>query len=571
MTSTYKYWMVALLLGMSAPTCFGQYPTITPEVAAETRKMVEEVRRRSDEAWVKALPIIKEWEAKGWPYIPWAKKPDDLPQAEIPAFPGAQGGGMYSFGGRGGKVYVVTNLNDDGEGSFREALEAGGPRFVVFNVAGIIRLKSRIVVRAPYVTIDGSSAPGDGVCIAGDTVEIETHDVVIRHMRFRRGATWVGDRNDSLGGNPIGNIMIDHVSASWGLDENLSMYRHMYQPEDGGDRIKLPTVNITIQNSIFSEGLNTYNHAFGSTLGGYNSTFHHNLWACNTGRNPSVGMIYDFTFANNVLFNWRHRTVDGGDHRNFYTIVNNYFKPGPVTNLESPISYRILKLDKRRSRHFILDFGKAYVEGNIVEGNERVTLDNWDGGVQLGDEPFVPRRDQITLKESRSGAWDITEEEREIIAQNTRQEVLNKSRATKPYPHAYLTIQSAEVAYNSVLANSGAILPVQDDVDRRVVEMVRTGEVTYKEGKGIITDIEQVGGYPEYKGEPYADADSDGMPDEWEEKYGLNPNDSSDASGDMNHDGYTHIEDFLYGLEPTTCYAPWSTPRTYQDLFWRER
>ena len=123
-----------------------------------------------------------------------------------------------------------------GPGSFREACEAGGPRIVVFNVAGIIRLKDRIRIRAPYITIDGNTAPGDGVCIAGDTVELETHDVIIRHMRFRRGETWVGDRNDSFGGNPTGNIMIDHVSASWGLDENMSMYRHMYQPPDGRTR-----------------------------------------------------------------------------------------------------------------------------------------------------------------------------------------------------------------------------------------------------------------------------------------------------------------------------------------------
>ncbi len=142
---------------------------------------------------------------------------------------------MWSFGGRGGKVIVVTSLADSGPGTFREACEAGGARVVVFNVAGIIRLKDRIRVRAPYITIAGSTAPGDGVCIAGNTVELETHDVVVRHMRFRRGATDVGDRNDSIGGNPIGNIMIDHVSASWGLDENMSMYRHMYRPP-GGDK-----------------------------------------------------------------------------------------------------------------------------------------------------------------------------------------------------------------------------------------------------------------------------------------------------------------------------------------------
>ena len=331
----------------------------------------------------KALPVIEEWDAKGKPYIPWAAKPSDLPQAEIPAFPGAQGGGMYSFGGRGGKVFVVTSLDDAARAASAKRCEAGGPRIVVFNVAGIIQLKDRIRVRAPYITIDGGSAPGDGVCIAGDTVELETHDVVIRHMRFRRGETWVGDRNDSLGGNPIGNIMIDHVSASWGLDENMSMYRHMYQPPDGGKELKLPTVNITIQNSIFSEALNTYNHSFGSTIGGYNSTFHHNLWACNAGRNPSVGMIDDFTFANNVLFNWRHRTVDGGDHRSFYNIINNYFKPGPGDAAER--SGRLSPAQARGAprKPPVDDYGKAYVAGNIVEGNERVTADNWDGGVQI--------------------------------------------------------------------------------------------------------------------------------------------------------------------------------------------
>ena len=566
MRSNARRILIAIALCAPAAAAFAQYPTVSREDAAEFARRRAAAQLHSEAAWAAAQPAIKEWAAKGKPYVPGARKPDDLPQADVPAFPGAQGGGMYSFGGRGGKVYVVTNLNDSGEGSFREALEAGGPRFVVFNVAGIIKLKDRIVVRAPYLTIDGSSAPGDGVCIAGDTVELETHDVVIRHMRFRRGATWVGDRNDSLGGNPVGNIMIDHVSASWGLDENLSMYRHMYTPPEGGPELKLPTVNITIQNTIFSEGLNTFNHAFGSTLGGYNSTFHHNLWACNTGRNSSVGMIYDFNFVNNVVFNWRHRTVDGGDHRSFYTVVNNYYKPGPVTPDGQPIGYRILKLDKRRSPAFNLDFGKAYVAGNVVEGNEKVTRDNWAGGVQLEDDDMAAIPEQLTQKQIRSRREEVTPADIE----RRKQEVLAAVKAEKPYPHSYLRIQSAEEAYEFVLANVGATLPVRDPVDKRVVEMVRTGEVTYKEGKGIITDVEQVGGYPEYKGEPYADADSDGMPDAWELAHGLNPRDGSDASGDMNGDGYTHIEDFLYGLDPATQYLPWGAPRTYRDLFWQD-
>jgi len=332
--------LLLALLAVTAAPAFAQYPSVPGDVAAEANRRKAEADRRSDEAFARALPLIQEWEAKGKPYQPGAARPEDLAQATIPAFPGAWGGGMYSFGGRGGRVIVVTNLNDSGPGSFREACEAGGPRVVVFNVAGIIKLKERIRIRAPYITISGATAPGDGVCIAGDTVELETHDVVIRHMRFRRGNTWVGDRNDSIGGNPIGNIMIDHVSASWGLDENMSMYRHMYDHDDNDatPSLKLPTVNITIQNSIFSEALNPYHHAFGSTIGGLNSTFHDNLWACNTGRNPSVGMIGDFTFVNNVLFNWRHRTVDGGDHRSEFNIINNYLKPGPVTPAGEPIS-----------------------------------------------------------------------------------------------------------------------------------------------------------------------------------------------------------------------------------------
>ena len=137
-------------------------------------------------------------------------------RSDIPSFPGAEGGGMYSFGGRGGKVITVTNLNDRGPGSFREACETGGARIIVFNVAGIIRLESPIIVRAPYVTIAGQTAPGDGVCIAGESFWVDTHDVVVRHMRFRRGETKVWHRDDSFGGNPVGNIMIDHYPVETG-------------------------------------------------------------------------------------------------------------------------------------------------------------------------------------------------------------------------------------------------------------------------------------------------------------------------------------------------------------------
>ncbi len=495
---------------------------------------------RSDKAFARAKQTIEEWNKKGKPFLPGAEKPEQLPQASIPAFPGAYGGGMYSFGGRGGKVLVVNTLNDDGPGSFREACEAGGPRIVVFNIAGIIRLKDRLRIRAPYITIAGNTAPGDGVCIAGNTVELETHDVVIRYMRFRRGETDARDRNDSIGGNPIGNVIIDHVSASWGLDENMSMYRHMYSPPEGGKDLKLPTVNITIQNSIFSEGLNTYHHAFGSTIGGLNSTFHHNLWACNTGRNPSVGMYGDFTFVNNVLYNYRHRTLDGGDHRSFFNIINNYYKPGPGTP-KAAVAYRILKPESERSKTVVDNFGRAYVAGNFVEGFPEISADNWKGGVQPDSKAPI-------------------------------EEILPKIRSNEPTPHAHLPIESALDAYQTVLRDVGATLPIRDGVDRRIIEMVRTRTVTATEiaassmekaaqvkyaqqwidelaegvKLGFITDPKEVGGYPEYRGQPYPDNDSDGLPNDWERTHQLNADDPADASLDRDGDGYTNIEEYIH-------------------------
>jgi hypothetical protein len=529
-----------VLASVSGTPVFAQYPKITSEVAAQSAALLKKAQEASDAAWEKALPVIEKEAKEGKPYIPWASRPTDLPQADIPAFPGAMGGGQFSFGGRGGKVIVVTSLADDGPGTFREACETGGARIVVFNVSGIIRLKTPLIIRAPYITIAGQTAPGDGICVAGESTWINTHDVVIRHMRFRRGETFVGRRDDAIGGNPIGNIMIDHVSASWGLDENMSIYRHMYNDSTGKAREdKLGTVNVTIQNSIFSEALDTWNHAFGSTLGGENCSFMRNLWADNTGRNPSIGWNGVFNFVNNVIFNWVHRSVDGGDYRALYNIINNYYKPGPMTHIDSPVGHRILKPESGRSNLGYLVFGRAYVNGNIMEGNERVTRNNWDGGVQVEDEPDAGEYTQAMK-------WD------------------------EPLPMPSFPIMDAQEAFSFVLAHAGATFPKRDPVDTRVIRQVRTGKIEYPENvdlegvpqfehrrlpkdsykQGIITDISQVGGYPEYKGEPYIDTDKDGMPDNWEKKYGLNPNDPSDANGDINGDGYTNIEKYINGIDP---------------------
>ncbi len=536
MKNNLKRILLSAIVLIAADTVKAQYPDIPSDVQKTADSLMRAAVAHSDSAWAIAYPVVQEEAAKYQrPYVPWAARPVDLPQADIPAFPGAEGGGKFSFGGRGGRVIVVTNTNDDGPGSLRWACEQGGARIVVFNVSGIIRIKTPIIIRAPYITIQGQTAPGDGVCVAGESFWLNTHDVIIRYMRFRRGETWVGRRDDAIGGNPVGNIMIDHVSASWGLDENMSMYRHMYNDSTPNLKAeaKLGTVNITIQNSIFSESLDTWNHAFGSTLGGENCAFVRNLWADNAGRNPSIGWNGIFNFANNVVFNWVHRSTDGGDYTAMYNIINNYYKPGPATPDQSkPIAHRILKPESGRSKLGYAVYGRAYVNGNIVEGNERVTKDNWDGGVQVEEQPDAGK-------------------------------YKDKMKWNKPLPMPEFTIIPALQAKEFVLANAGATLPVRDAVDKRIVEQVRTGKITvsdkvvppatqFKHRRmspdsykiGIITDISQVDGYPDYKGTPYKDSDNDGMPDVYETKSGLNPNDATDAAK-ITKSGYSNIEVYL--------------------------
>ncbi len=438
--------------------------------------------------------------------------------APIPAFPGAEGAGAFTPGGRGGKVFEVTNLKDGGSGSLRQALEAQGPRIVIFRISGIIILEKLLTISNPYLTIAGQTAPGDGICVRGQTTEINTHDVVLRYLRFRRGN--IKDRNDALGGYPVGNIIVDHCSASWGLDENLSLYRYMKKMPDGPDK-KMPVENLTIQWCISSEALDLNNHAFGATWGGKNCSFHHNLFACNTGRNPSIGWGDHFDFRNNVLFNWRHRTVDGGDASSMVNIVANYYKPGPAVN-EGAVRYRICRPQHLDMHSEAQRDGKWYVADNFVVGNPKVSADNWDGGVQFDD----------------------VETEAEIKT------LIKKVRAGAPAPASPITQQSAVQAYELVLARAGATLPRRDPADRRIISIVRTGKPTFK--NGIIDIPSDVGGWPQYKSSPApADSDHDGMPDTWEKKFSLKWDDSSDGAKDTDSDGYTNVEEWLNGTDPT--------------------
>lgn len=450
--------------------------------------------------------------------------PAILPES-VPAFPGAWGGGMYATGGRGGRVIEVTNLDDCGPGSLRAALEAEGPRIVVFRVAGTIYLEDDLDIDHPNITVAGQSAPGDGICIAHQSLNINTHNVILRHLRVRRGRPEGGQGSDNIGGNPEGQIVVDHCSTSWGMDENLSLYRHMVRNENGPD-LKLPVQNLTVQWCISSEALNAKNHAFGGTWGGEDATFHHNLLACNTGRNPSIGMGGEFDFRNNVIFNWRHRTMDGGDETSVINVIANYFKPGPAANdnmknVFARIESRDMYAPGRRfkGQAWYPEAGKRpgkwYVAGNVMDGFDEITADNWLGMKRENGRP------------------------------------LEEARVATPFEAWPVCQQSAEAAYESVLAGAGATLPRRDPVDRRVMEMVRMGETG--PNNGVVCDPGEVGGFPEYKydeGDVPADGDRDGMPDAWEKKHELNAGDAADGALDSDGDGYTNVEEWLNGTDP---------------------
>jgi len=451
--------------------------------------------------------------------------PPRLPEG-IPAFPGAWGGGMFATGGRGGRVIEVTNLNDSGAGSFRAAAESDGPRIVIFRVAGIISLESNIDIDNPDITIAGQSAPGDGICLANHSLNINTENVILRHLRVRRGRPEGGQGSDNIGGNPVGRIIVDHCSTSWGMDENLSLYRYMKNLPDGR-RLKMPVKNLTVQYCISSEALNAKNHAFGGTWGGEDSTFHHNLFACNTGRNPSIGIGGEFDYRNNVIFNWRHRTMDGGDETSLVNVINNYYKPGPATN--NNMLSTIARIEERdmyspgnrwKSGNWYPQMpkrpGKWYVAGNIVEGHPEVTTDNWKG-----------------------------------MRSSDREDPPSEARVNTPFEGWPVNQQTAMNAFNTVLSKAGATLPKRDAVDIRIIDTVRTGKVIT--ANGIVNDPREVGGYPSYSFSPEdvpADTDHDGMPDAWEVKYQLDPDKAIDSSIDSDDDGYTNVEEYLNGTSP---------------------
>ncbi|MEI8632572.1 hypothetical protein P4S72_12475 [Vibrio sp. PP-XX7] len=351
-------------------------------------------------------------------------------QQELVAFPGAEGYGKYTTGGRGGNVYIVTNLNDSGEGSLRAAVEAKGARTVVFEVSGTIHLKNQLKISQGDITIAGQTAPGDGITLRGRTLAISADNVIIRYIRARYGDETQTD-NDAVSMRYHKNIILDHVSASWGDDETMSVYH--------GE-------NVTVQWSMITESLNRGGvHAFGGIWGSPYSTFHHNLVAHNVSRNMRFASGCGYTdYRNNVVYNWGYEVAYGGekhqqgnDKFNFCTVnfVGNYYKPGPASTVHD----RLLSASTRDGDN---DLGEFYVAGNILEGNSTVTNNNAKG----------VRNPQALIDKP----WDSMKLESE---------------------------QTAEDAYESVLDKVGDS-KVRDSIDNRIVAEVRNGTATYGD-KGI--------------------------------------------------------------------------------------
>jgi pectate lyase len=414
----------------------------------------------------------------------------------IPAFPGAEGFGSHTPGGRGGKVIFVTTLNDSGPGSLRAACDAEGPRIVIFRVSGLITLASAITVKNPYLTIAAQTAPGDGICLRNFTFNIATHDVVVRYLRSRLGdlSGQEADCITLLSG--AHDVILDHCSATWSIDESLSLAGNVS--------------HVTVQWSLIGEALKHSKHAKGDH--GYGSlsrangpvTWHHNLWVHNDARNPRLGDDYGrppyptFDVRNNVIYDYGE--ICSGLTQGVLKVnyVGNYIRPGPSSKATTPI---------RVGAPSDLQF---YIRDNIFEANAALTGDN----AQFFNPVIIDGKRQV-----------------ETVPQ--------------PFPAPPVNTSSARNAYAAVLAGVGATLPRRDAVDVRIIDEVRRGQGS------IIDSQQQVGGWPELKtANVPADSDNDGMPDAWESRHGLNPHDPSDGFADKDKDGYTNLEEYLNGTDP---------------------
>lgn len=419
----------------------------------------------------------------------------------ITAFPGAEGAGRFALGGRGGRVFVVTSLADAGPGTLRAAIDAEGPRNIVFAVSGTIRLNSPLKIRNSRVTIAGQTAPGDGITLANQTLEVAADDVIVRFIRVRLGDE-SRTQGDAISITKGRRIILDHVSASWSVDETLSVSAN-YKEQDQG------FYDVTVQWSIIAESLRSAghakgNHGYGSLVRGGRGariSFHHNLWANHMARMPRPGN-YDgpeidkegplFDFRSNVFYNW------GGSHAGYnadkatlarYNFIDNAYVPGPDT--KGRVAFKESNV-----------LAKAWFAGNSMDGV--IPADPWS----------------LVEGANRPGY-----------------------KLAAPIDVAPVAPDSAARAYSRVLAGAGAS-KVRDTVDKRIINGVRS-----RTGR-IIDSQTEVGGWPELRSFPAPqDGDGDGMPDSWEQAHKLDPY-RDDGAQDDDSDGWTNLEEYLNSLVP---------------------
>lgn len=440
------------------------------------------------------------------------------PEASL-AFPGAEGFARGITGGRGGRVIKVTNLNDAGAGSLRDAIGQTGPRIIVFDVSGTIKLLSRLLIKNGDVTIAGQTAPGDGICVSNYEVGVDADNVVIRFMRFRLGDE-AQQEADAIGGRFRKNIMIDHCSMSWSVDECVSFYANE------NFTLQWCIIAESLRNSVHGKG----GHGYGGIWGGKNASFHHNLMAHHDSRNPRLGEEAGKAFAltdlvdlrNNVIYNWGGNSTYGGEAMNV-NIINTYYKPGPATSRKD----RIVAIDKNKiAGTEVFDiWGKFYIAGNYLSASPAATADNWGVGV---------------YPHYHSSYGTVSELDKTTMRLGNPLAVANN-----------VTTHTAENAYLRVLAYGGASYK-RDAVDTRIVDNVRNGNYSHEgsngSSKGIIDTQSDVGGWPVLASlPPLKDTDGDGIPDDWEIANKLDPNVSNAGKKNLSS-VYDDVEVYINGL-----------------------
>ena len=445
------------------------------------------------------------------------------------AFPGAEGGGMYSQGARAAQnftVYHVTNLYDSGSGSFRDAVSQGN-RIIVFDVAGNIMLESSLQIKSSNLTILGQTAPGEGICVGGNDVRFSNaNNIIMRYMRFRMGD--ISDsQEDGLGVRNCTEVILDHCSVSWSIDECLSAYENK---------------NFTAQYCIISESLNQSHHAkgdhgYGGIWGGTNASFHHNLIATHNSRTPRIGTnqtVHSYNdrpdyeslidVRNNVIYNWGNQSAYGGELNTRVNFVNNYYKPTAISKVK--YIYDIYRGDNITG----YTGTTLHVSGNVMEGEEGITNDNWTGVAVHYDDTSWTKCESIS-----DGYTDES----------------GKLWANDQYIYDYpVNTTDANTAYKDVLEKAGAS-HFRDEIDTRVINDVRNGTMPTgsKSGEGLIDSQNDVGGWVSLYGQKPEDKDNDGMADQWERANGLDT--SKNDSTAIASNGYTNIENYAESILET--------------------